>query len=196
MTTTESTTYDVPIGPNWRLLGLVGLVVGLLGLVAIAFPVATSLSITYLFGVLFVLAGIVHGVHAFTVRGWSGRLWQLTMGIVGVVAGAIVLVNPVVGLVSLTILLIAYLLVDGVAELWLSRRLESDTGRASVGLSGALSLLLAVLLFVGFPADAAWALGLLVGVSLLATGLSTMIVAYDGRKLEKSVTAEAEPGRA
>ena len=196
VTATESTPFDVPTKTTWRLLALAGAVVGLLGLVAIAFPFATGIAITYGVGAVLLLAGVVHGAHAFTVRGWSGRLWQLAMGVVGVVAGAIVLANPLVGLASLTILLIAYFLVDGVAELWLSRRLESGAGRASVGLSGAISLVLAGMLFVGFPANAAWALGLLVGVSLLATGLATMIVAYDGRRSEASMPTAGDPGRA
>ena len=196
VTSTETTQFDVATDTNWRLLALAGAVVGLLGLVAIAFPLATGLAITYGVGAVLILAGVVHGVHAFTVHGWSGRLWQLVMGVVGVIAGVIVLANPLLGLASLTLLVIAYLLVDGVTELLLSRRLESGAGRASVGLSGAISLVLAVALFVGFPADAAWAIGLLVGVSLLATGLATIVVADDGRRTTRSIAAGGEPGRA
>ena len=175
------TPYDAALESNWRTLALAGLVVGLLGIVAMAFPLATGLSVTIAIGIVLVLGGIVHGAHAFTVRGWQGRLWQLALGVVGVVVGLVILANPVVGLASLTVLAIAYLIADGVVELWGASQLESGRGRTAIAASGILSLVLAALLFAGFPATAAWAIGLLVGVSLLVTGLSMVAVAYTGR---------------
>lgn len=188
--TADSTTYEPTLESNWRTLAMAGLVVGLLGILAIAFPLLTGLSLAIGLGILLVLGGIVHGAHAFTVRGWTGRLWQLALGVVGVVAGLVVLAAPAVGLVSLTILLVAYLAVDGVAELAASRRLDPGRGRTSIAVSGVLSLVLAAMLFVGFPATAAWAVGLLVGVGLLATGLSMVVVGYGSRPVGETA---AEP---
>ena len=176
-----------------RPLAIAGGVVGLLGLFAIAFPLATGLSITFFLGALLVLSGIVHGAHAFTVRGWGGSLWQVTLGVVSVLAGALLLVNPLIGLASLTLLVIAYLLVDGIAELLVSLRMAGEEGRNWIAASGVVSLALAALLWVGFPATAAWAIGLLVGASLLVTGISMVMVAMAGEGLEKPTPEEAEP---
>ncbi|QFU82790.1 HdeD family acid-resistance protein [Natronorubrum aibiense] len=193
VTTENSPTDEYPRKHGWQTLALAGGAVGLIGLFAIAFPFATGVSITIGLGALLVLGGIVHAAHAFTVRGWSGSLWQLTLAIVSVVAGLLLLVNPVVGLASLTILLVGYLLVDGVAELWMATRMADRSGRAAIAVSGVLSLVIAGLLWAGFPASAAWAIGLLVGISLLTTGISMGVIAAANRSLEKESPSTAEP---
>ena len=196
--TATDDTQDVPytLETGWRTLAMAGGVIGLLGVLAIAFPLATGLSITYGIGLLLVVGGVVHGAHAFTARGWRGSLWQLTLGVVSVLAGLVVLANPILGLASLTLLVIAYLLVDGVAELATSYRMAGQPGRGWVAASGAISLALAALLWAGFPVDAAWAVGLLVGVSLLVTGSSMVLVAFAGRRVDEDVTPPAaEPRR-
>ncbi|ELY99243.1 HdeD family acid-resistance protein [Natrialba asiatica] len=192
-TVSTDDSYSYSLKRGWRTLAIAGAVVGLLGLFAIAFPLATGISATLALGALLALSGIVHGAHAVTARGWSGSLWQLALGIVAVVAGVLLLANPVIGLLTLTILAIAYLLADGIAELWMSMRMADQPGRMSVAASGVLSLALAVLLWAGFPADAAWAIGLLVGVSLFMTGLSMGIVAISGRNMDDTNATAGEP---
>ncbi|MDG5817518.1 HdeD family acid-resistance protein [Natronococcus sp. A-GB7] len=191
--TTEPGTYSLHKG--WRTLAIAGGVVALLGLLAILLPLATGIAIAFLVGALLVVGGIVHAGHAFTARGWRGSLWQLALAVVSVGAGLLLLVNPVVGLLSLTILVVAYLLVDGIAELGMSLRMSEEPGRAWIAASGVLSLVLAGLLWAGFPGTAAWAIGLLVGISLLTTGLSMVAVAYGGRRLEDDVAPPATEPR-
>ncbi|APW96513.1 hypothetical protein CHINAEXTREME_01455 [Halobiforma lacisalsi AJ5] len=183
--------YSVSRG--WRTLAIAGGVVALLGLVAMALPLATGISLAVGLGALLVVSGVVHGGHAVTARGWRGSLWQIALAVVSVVAGIVVLANPIVGLTSLTLLLVAYLLVDGVAELWMAMRLRDQPGRLSIAASGGLSLVLAGLLWAGFPADAAWAIGLLVGVALFATGVSMSAVAVSGRRTDESTPPAGEP---
>lgn len=193
--TPVETTEGYALEHGWRTLALAGGAVGLVGILAIALPFVTGLSVTIGLGALLVVAGIVHGVHTFTARGWRGSLWQAALAVVSVVAGLVLLVNPLVGLATLTILLVAYLLVDGLAELWMAVRMADQPGRAAIGLSGLVSLVLAGIIWAGFPADATWALGLLVGVGIFVTGVSMVAVAYTGRKLEAGAPA-GEPRRA
>ncbi|WP_394324880.1 HdeD family acid-resistance protein [Halopiger djelfimassiliensis] len=185
--------YGDSISGGWRMLAIAGAVVGLIGLLAVAFPVVTGLSLTIGLGALLVLSGVVHGAHAVTTRGWSGSLWQFALAVVSVIGGIVLLANPVLGLVTLTLVLVAYLLVDGVAELWMAMRMADRPGRASIAVSGVVSFVLAGLLWAGFPADAAWAFGLLVGVSLFMTGLSMSVVAISGRNADESTPPAAEP---
>jgi uncharacterized membrane protein HdeD (DUF308 family) len=194
-TTTETGAYSLEKG--WRTLALAGGVVVLLGLLAILLPFATTVAITYLVGALLVVGGVVHVGHAFTARGWRGSLWQLALGVVSVVAGILLLINPVFGLLALTMLVIAYLFVDGIAELAVSARMGGEPGRGWIAASGVTSLILAGLLWIGFPADALWAIGVLVGISLFMTGLSMVAVAYGGRRMGEDATQPAtEPRRA
>ncbi|MCU4972670.1 HdeD family acid-resistance protein [Halobacteria archaeon AArc-m2/3/4] len=195
MNTTTDIRRDGDFRPNWRTLALTGGVIALVGLFAIAFPFVSGLSLAYALGALLVVSGIVHGVHAFSAGSWAGSFWQLALAIVGVVAGVFVLANPALGLVSLTLLIVAYLLVDGAAELWMSIRMAGRSGRGWIAASGAISVLLAVFLWAGFPADATWVVGLFVGVSLLATGLSMVFVAMAGRAIDEDVTPSATEPR-
>ncbi|GAB3021527.1 HdeD family acid-resistance protein [Natronobiforma cellulositropha] len=191
-TTVDSGTEGFSLERRWRTLALAGGVIALLGILAIAFPFATGLSMSYVVGALLVVSGVVHGVHTFSASGWTGRVWQLALAVVGIVAGLVVLANPLIGLLSLTLLLVAYLLVDGITELWMAARLEGQPGRGWIAASGAVSIVLAALLWAAFPGDAVWAVGLVVGVSLLATGLSMVIVAVAGRDGGDATLADAE----
>ncbi|WP_121742834.1 HdeD family acid-resistance protein [Natronorubrum halophilum] len=189
-TTTNEETYDgFPLDVDWQLIGITGGIIALLGVLAIAFPLVTGISITYVLSALLIISGIVHVATAFSNRGWRGTAWQLILAAVAVVAGLILLANPVLGLASLTILVIAYLVVDGIVELAASVRMGSQGGRGYVAASGVLSLVLAVLLWAGFPADATWVVGLLVGVSLLMTGFSMVLVSMSGRRTQRDFDA-------
>jgi len=193
MTTTDVSAGTYTLKHGWRTLAIAGGVVALVGMVAIALPFVAGISLALGLGALLIVAGVVHAAHAITARGWTGSFWQLVLAVVSVVAGALVLVNPFVGLASLTLLLVAYLLVDGITELWMARRMDDQPGRATVAFSGVISLVLAALLWSAFPADVLWAIGLLVGISLVMTGLSMAAVAYAGRNAEDEPTTAPEP---
>ncbi|WP_207591223.1 DUF308 domain-containing protein [Halomontanus rarus] len=195
MTTTTETQRYGDFRTSWRTLALTGGVIALVGLLAIAFPLVSGLSLAYGLGALLVVSGIVHGVHAFSAESWAGSFWQIALAVVGVIAGVLVLANPALGLVSLTLLFVAYLLVDGATELWMSLRMGSRSGRGWIAASGAISVLLAAFLWAGFPADATWVVGLFVGVSLLATGLSMVFVAMASRTIDEDVTSPATEPR-
>lgn len=185
----EGTTLET----DWRPLAIAGGAVGLVGILAMAAPVVTGLSVSIALGALLVVVGIVHGVHAFTTRGWRGSIWQAALAAVSVLAGLAVLAAPAVALVTLTLALVAYLLVDGIVELGTAMRMAGSPGRASIAISGGISLVLAGLLWTGFPATAAWAIGLLVGVSLLVTGVSMVSVAMASRPVEDVSPPATEP---
>ncbi|MFC4543884.1 HdeD family acid-resistance protein [Halosolutus amylolyticus] len=193
VTTDSDSAAEYTVEKGWRTLAIAGGVVGLIGLLAIALPFVAGISIALVLGGLLVLSGLVHGAHAFTARGWKGSLWQVTLAVVSVIAGLALLVNPVVALVTLTLLLVAYLLVDGVAELVMAARMADQPGRAAVAVSGVISIVLAGLLWAGFPASAAWAIGLLVGISLFMTGISMAVVAYAGRPVDEADQPATEP---
>jgi uncharacterized membrane protein HdeD (DUF308 family) len=193
-TTTTTSVEGGSLENEWRSLAIAGTVVGLIGILAMAFPLVTGLSLSLVIGALLVGGGIVHGVHAFTARGWRGSVWQVALAIVSVAAGAIVFAAPAVALVTLTVALVAYLAVEGIVELAAAMRMPASRGRTSIAISGVAALVLAALLWAGFPATAAWAIGLLVGVNLLVTGLSMVAVAMAARRpLEETTPPATEP---
>ena len=162
---------------------IAGAILAILGLLAILFPFITGLSLSILLGSLLVVGALVHVAHAFGRGHRLGlRAWQVVLGILYGVAGITFLANPIVGLTTLTLLVIAFFVVDGVIEIgW------AIAGRGARGWlwllgSGVVSLLLAGLLWAGFPSTATWAVGLLVGVNLLSTGLTLIFVARTSRE--------------
>lgn len=183
------------LGENWwPLMALGGVLVGL-GLVAIALPFAVGVTLSFLLGTLLVLGGLVHGWQLFSARGWRGRTWQGLLAVVYVVAGLSLLVNPIVGLATLTLLLVAYFLIDGVLEVVMGLRLRGERGWGWLLASGVVSLALGWLIWVGWPASSAWAVGLLFGVSLLTSGLAMVGVAMGARRAaERAPTPAEAPG--
>jgi len=151
---------------------ILGVLVALLGLFAIFSPVVTGLAITLVLGVVLVVGAIFHFVAAFSGRGWKGFIFQILLAILYGIAGLSLFSNPIVGLVTLTLLLAAYLFASGIVEIVIGVRVHPASGWWLMVVSGVLSLVLGGMIFVGFPSTAAWALGLLVGVGLLSTGIS------------------------
>lgn len=181
---TETASAAVPdeLQRGWRYLMGAGVLVAILGVFAIFAPYVTGVALTLILGALLVIGGIVHVAHAFSAQGWTGAVWQIVLAIVYVVAGILLLANPVLGLTTLTILLIAYFAVEGIVEVVIGLKMRPEPQWGWMLASGVISLLAAGLLWVGFPSTALWAVGLLFGVSLLSTGLSMVFVANSGRK--------------
>src|SRR5258707_13017841 len=102
---------------HWRLFLIEGIILVLLGLLAVAVPIVASLAVTILFGWLFLISGIVGLVTTFAMRQAPGFWWSLLSGVLGVVVGGWLLVEPVHGLVSLTYLLIAFFIIEGMATI-------------------------------------------------------------------------------
>lgn len=172
---------------SWRSLEVGGAIVALLGILAILFPFATGVSISILLGGLLVVGGFVHVAHAFRARGWKGFGWQAFLALIYAFAGMSLLANPVLGLTTLTLLLVVYFLTSGIVEVAMGLEIRGEPNWAWVAGSGVLSILLGVLLLGGFPGTAAWAVGLLLGVDLLGTGISMVMV---GRGVHHQLTSQ------
>jgi uncharacterized membrane protein HdeD (DUF308 family) len=161
-----------------------GVVLSVLGLVAVVFPFVTGVSISVALGALLVVGALFHVAHAFNTGGWRGFVLQVLLAAVYAIAGIGLLANPVVGLATLTLLLVGYFVADGVVEILLGVRLRGEPGATWLVVSGVVSLVLAGLLWVGFPSTAAWAVGLLFGISLLSSGLSMVFVGMSGDRAD------------
>lgn len=170
----------------WRPLLIAGAILAVLGVLAIAFPFATGIGVELAIGGLLVVGGIVHGWHAFGARGWTGFLGGVALAALYLIAGLVVLANPVLGMVTLTLLVGAFFLVDAIVELYMGFRVRPEANWTGLLASGVLSLVLAGLILIGWPATAAWTIGLLVGINLLTTGLAMAAIAMGGRRMART----------
>lgn len=165
-----------------RTLMVVGGILAVLGIGAILFPFFSSLTIGLFFGAALTFAGFAHVAHAFSAPGWKGALGEILLAVVFLVAGLVMLVNPILTLATLTVVIISYFLIEGLVLFYFAWALRSERGWIWSAVAGVISLALAGLLFAGFPATAAWALGLLFGINLLVTGVSMVVVGYGARE--------------
>ena len=179
-------------GTSVRTFRIAGAILAALGVLAILFPFVAGVSASLLLGAALIAGGVVQAVHAARASGWNGFLGLGLLAIVYVIAGLALVLNPVLGLASLTLLVIAYLLVSGAAETLLGLQIRGEANWGWVVFSGVLSVLLGLLLLAGFPGTAVWALGLLLGINLLATGVS-MVMVGRGMRSETAV-GDADTG--
>lgn len=179
------------LAKNWKLLMAGGILSVVLGAIAIILPPLASVTITYVVGILLLVGAVAYVAEAIS-RGTTGhRIWSAIVAVVYVIAGVWILINPIEGTITLTIVLIVFFLAMGVmrfvAGLQMRRAGEPNAGWIIV--NGVLSVLIAVLVWVDFPSSAAWAIGLLVGIQLLFDGMALIASAIAGKKMAEGGSA-------
>jgi uncharacterized membrane protein HdeD (DUF308 family) len=181
---------------HWVLFLVEGIVLVLLGVLAVVIPPLATLAVTILVGWLFLISGVVGLVTTFWAKGAPGFWWSLVSAIIAIVAGVILLASPVGGSVSLTLVLIVFFIIEGVASIMygIEHRRES-TGRGGwMIVSGVIDLILAAIILTDLPGSAAWAIGLLVGINMVFGGTSLIAMALAARGPAGS--SPATPARA
>jgi uncharacterized membrane protein HdeD (DUF308 family) len=168
---------------HWGLFLSEGIALVVLGALAVAAPAIASVAAAALFGWILLVSGLAGLITTLRGRRVPGFAWSLVSALIGIAAGALLLGWPLQGTVSLTTILIAFLLIEGVVTIMYA--LEHRTalsGRWSWMLaSGVLDVVLGALLLAGLPGTALWALGLIVGINLLFGGWALILMALHAR---------------
>jgi uncharacterized membrane protein HdeD (DUF308 family) len=184
-TTNDDLRRDVAsaIHAHWGLFLFEGIVLVLLGFAAIVVPVVATLAFTLVIGWLFLISGGVGLVTTFWMRNAPGFWWALLSAVIALAAGVILILWPISGVLSLTLVLIAFFAVEGIATLMYAFEHKAQlSGRWGWMLaSGIVDLILAGIIFAGLPGTAAWALGLLVGINMLFGGTAMIGMALAAR---------------
>lgn len=171
---------------HWAIFLLEGIVLIILGLMAVALPMLATLAVAILIGWLLLVSGVLGLVTSIWMRRAPGFLWSLLSAILGIAAGVVLLWWPVSGALSLTVILTAFLTVEGILSIMYALEHKRDlSGRwGMMLLSGVVDLILAAMIFLGLPATAAWAIGLLVGINLIFGGSALAAMALHARNVE------------
>jgi uncharacterized membrane protein HdeD (DUF308 family) len=171
------------IHAHWGLFLFEGIMLIILGAAAIILPQVATLAFTLVIGWLFLISGGIGLVTTFWMRNAPGFWWALLSAVVGIAAGIVLIRWPINGTVSLTLLLIVFFVVEGVATLMYAFEHRAQlTGRwVWMLMSGVVDLILAGIVFAGLPETATWALGLLVGINMLFGGVAMIGMALAAR---------------
>lgn len=160
---------------------LTGVLLIVLGIVAIALPVVSTIFAETWFALILISAGATKLVYAFQTRDQGGFIWKLLLSILYVATGVMLFIYPQTGILTLTLLLGSYLLTEGVFELILAFQLRPQPNWVSVLTNGIVTLILGGLVWFQWPFDAPWLIGTLVGASILFTGISRVMLSLNAR---------------
>ncbi len=171
------------IHEHWGLFLAEGIILIILGIAAIMLPLIATLAVTIIIGWIFLASGVVGLVTTFWARHAPGFWWSLVSAVIAIAAGLVLLAWPITGTVSLTLVLIAFFVVEGIASIMYAIEHRNQlTGRWGWMLvSGVVDLILAGIIFAGLPGTAAWALGLLVGINMVFGGAALIAMAMAAR---------------
>jgi uncharacterized membrane protein HdeD (DUF308 family) len=169
---------------HWKAFLFEGIVLAVLGLAAMIVPPLASLAVTIFLGWMFLISGIAGLIVTFWARQMPGFWWSLFSAALAVLAGLILIARPMQGVLTLTIVVGAYFLAEGVATIMyaLEHRRELSARWAWLLAAGLMDILIAFLIISGLPGSAEWAIGLLVGINLVIGGASLVGMALAARK--------------
>ena len=172
------------LASHWRLLLSEGIILLLLGILAIVLPPIATIAVAIIIGWLLLISGIVGLLATFKMHQAPGYFWSLVSAVLGIVAGIVLLRWPLSGTLSLTLILTVFLVMEGVTSILFALEHKREmSGRWTVMLfSGIVDLVLAGIIFAGLPGTAAWAIGLLIGVNLVFGGSALITMALHARQ--------------
>ena len=176
---------------HWQLFLTQGVIMTILGVLAVIWPQISTVAVDVYVGWLFLLSGVVGLATMFLAQDVQAFLWLLLTAALSLFVGIVLLWHPVEGAVSLTLVLIAFFIVEGIFQIAASigyRDVFPDSWGWLLA-SGIADLILAALIIKGWPSTAGWALGLIVGVNLVTSGAAIIMVALAGRSVVKAIAS-------
>jgi uncharacterized membrane protein HdeD (DUF308 family) len=176
----EASVVTVKKATGWSMVW--GIVMLICGILAIALPLATSIGVVILLAWLVLFAGVAHLVFAFHSHSIGGFLWKLLLAIVYGFVGVYMLMHPLLGVLSLTLLLAAFLLFEGVLEIILYLKIRHVAHAGWVLFDAIVTLVLGFLIWINWPSSSLWIIGTLLGISLIFSGVSRLMLSVAMRR--------------
>ena len=178
---------------HWKLFLFQGVVMVILGILAVAWPAVATIAVDLYVGWLFLISGLVGLVAMFSARDVPAFFWTLLTAALAIAAGVLLIWKPMEGALSLTIVLTTFFFAEGIFQIVGSFSYR-DVMPGSWGwmlASGISDLILAGLLLVYWPVSAAWALGLIVGINLITSGVAIVTIAFEARNIAQTLVRSA-----
>src|SRR5262245_19985358 len=178
---TNSLTADLHKDTTWSIV--LSVLIMIAGFLAIAVPYIAGITFTVIVGWMLIFSGVLHVVFAFRSGRPSAAVWQVLLGVVYGFIGVYILMHPVAGLVGLPFAIAVYLVAEAVMELVLSYQLRPARGSGWLLFDSIVTFILAAMIWSTWPSSSAWVLGLLVGISMLFSGLSRLMLSLSLRRI-------------
>ncbi|MBW4668120.1 MAG: HdeD family acid-resistance protein [Cyanomargarita calcarea GSE-NOS-MK-12-04C] len=160
---------------------LIGVLLAVLGIAAIAVPAVSTIVAETWIAVILSSAGVAKLVYAFQTRDQGGFIWKVLLSALYIATGVMLVSYPLTGVLTLTLLLGSFLLTEGTFNLILAFRLRPQQNWTWVLVDGIITLVLGAMIWFQFPFNAPWLIGTLVGASVLFTGISRVMLSLNAR---------------
>lgn len=170
---------------GWSILW--GILLIIFGILAIGSPYLAAIAVTSIIAWLIILAGGAHLIYGFHAKSAGGIVWEILVALAYIAFGIYLLTHPFLGIAALTLLLATLFFIEGILDIigfFQTRR--SGSGSGWLLLDGIITLLLAVLIWAHWPSSSAWAIGTLVGVSMIVSGWVRLMISFAIRRLAGS----------
>lgn len=176
-------------GPTGNRLLVVGVIFALLGFGAIVAPAVAGGAVVYIIGSLLVFTGTLQIFAGLKEGAFKRKVLQLSQGSIMGVAGIAVLAHPFYGLAALSLVLAIFFLIDGIWKIAASFSYRPASGWLALLASGLIAVILGAMIWSQWPVSGLWAVGILVGVDLLSTGLALILLAITWKHATRTVRA-------
>lgn len=170
---------------TWSIL--CGVLLIIFGMLAVGSPALAALAVNAFIAWLIVLAGVVHLVLAFHAHGAGSLLWKLLVGVAYVAFGVYLIAHPALGVASLTLVLGSLFLVEGIFDIALFFQMRSVRGSGWILVDGIVTLLLGLMIYLQWPSSSNWAIGTMVGVSMILSGVTRLMLSMAVRRAAGAV---------
>jgi uncharacterized membrane protein HdeD (DUF308 family) len=168
-----------------------GVLLIVFGMVALGLPFLAAVAVSALVAWLIVLAGVVHLMLAFRVHGAGSMIWKLLVGLAYLCFGGYLILHPVLGVASLTLVLASLFLIEGILNIVLYVKMRPIHGSSWVLMDGIITLLLGLMIYMQWPSSSGWAIGTLVGISMIFSGVARVMMSFAVRKATGEVASSS-----
>ena len=175
------------IRENASLAVTAGIVLVIMGLLALGSPLVAGLSITIMVGILLTIGGISECALAFKAGAFGRALSMFIVGLLMTLAGLYMLTQPAAGLISLTMILVIYLVLTGIFELVIALQVKPASGWGLLMFNAVVTLLLGIMLWRQFPLSGVWAIGILFGIKMVFSGWALIFIGRSVKKVSAAV---------
>jgi uncharacterized membrane protein HdeD (DUF308 family) len=169
---------------NWSIFLSILLI--LAGFFTLMIPFVGGIGVAIFVGWAMIISGITHIIFAFKTHTTGSMLWELLVGLVYLAAGIYLILHPLAGLASLTLLLAFYLFFEGIFEVIQFFQVRPRSGAGWLLVDGLITFILAFMIWKSWPFSSVWAIGTLVGISMLFSGFSRLMLAMSAKRILKA----------
>jgi uncharacterized membrane protein HdeD (DUF308 family) len=158
-----------------------------LGFLAVVMPFTAGIAISILVGWIIVFSGFAYLAYAFAARGAGAFLWRMLIGVVYVIGGGYLVFHPALALDSLTLVVAAIFFVEAVLDIVVFFQFRALSGSGWILFDAIVSLVVAYVIWRPWPSSSSWAIGTLVGINLIVSGLTRLMYSVAARKTVKAI---------